>query len=80
MSWSRRGGVVYVLQSYSVQVDPKQSEGSLRALGGRLQLPHGWQFRARQLAQDWVVRVDGVACVIQDEFENTYQRVESPAP
>jgi hypothetical protein len=69
-------GIAYVMQSYSVQVDPTQTEASLPTLGKRLQLPQGWQYRARRLAQDWLLRVAGVARVVQDGLENTYQRVQ----
>jgi hypothetical protein len=68
-------GVAYVMQSYSLEVDPALSEAALKTLGGRLRLPPGWRYRVRQLNQDWVLRVEGYAHVIQDELQNTYQRV-----
>jgi hypothetical protein len=67
-------GATYVMQSYSLQVDASQNEESLKSLGSRLRLPQGWQFRVRRLDQDWVLRVEGVAHVVQDELQNTYQR------
>jgi hypothetical protein len=68
---------VYIMQSYAQIVDPTQTEASLETLASRLQLPQGWHYRVRRLDQDYVVQVTGEAHVIQDEFENTYQRVDS---
>ena len=73
------GGTTYVMQSYSLAVDPTLTEADLAALGARLQLPPGWRYRVRQLSQEWFLRVDGEARVIQDELENSYQQVD-PAP
>jgi hypothetical protein len=72
-------GTSYVMQSYSLAVDPNLTEADLPALGARLRLPTGWRYRVSQLSQEWSLRVDGEARVIQDELENSYQRVE-PAP
>lgn len=67
-------GSVYVMQSYSVQVDPTLTVDALADLGGRLQLPDGWLFTARVLDEPLVVEdVDGVATVVQDELQNSYQ-------
>jgi hypothetical protein len=44
---------------------------------GHGQLPAGWQYRVRRLDADYVVRALGArAYVIQDDFENTYQRAD----
>jgi hypothetical protein len=69
-------GTSYVMQSFSLAVDPTLTEADLPALGARLQLPAGWDYRVRQLAREWSLRVDGEARVVQDDLENTYQRVE----
>jgi hypothetical protein len=66
----------YVMQSYSLAVDPTLTEADLPTLGARLQLPPGWRYRVRQLSEEWSLQVDGEAWVIQDELENSYQRVE----
>lgn len=63
------------MQSYSLQVDPTLSEEGLGTLGARLQLPRGWQYRVRHLDKDWVVRAEGQVHVVQDDFQNTYQRI-----
>lgn len=41
-------GTAYVMQSYSLAVDPTLTEADLPALGARLQMPPGWRYRARQ--------------------------------
>jgi haloalkane dehalogenase len=69
-------GTTYVMQSYSLQVDPTLTEAALPTLGDRLQLPEGWRYRARRLEEEWALQVDGEARVVQDELENSYQRVE----
>ena len=70
-------GTAYVMQSYSLAVDPALTEAQLPTLGARLQLPDGWHYRVRRLAEEWSLRVDGEAILVQDELENSYQRVES---
>jgi hypothetical protein len=68
-------GATYVMQSFSLQVDPTLSESRLESLGDRLRLPEGWRYQVRKLDADWSVRADGAAYLIQDDFENSYQRV-----
>lgn len=67
-------GSVYVMQSYSNQIDPQLTIDSLADLGARLKLPAGWTFTSRVLDEQLVVEdIDGVATVIQDELQNSYQ-------
>ena len=49
--------------------------GGVENAGGRLHLPTGWHYRVRQLAQECVLRTNGQAYLIRDDFENSYQRV-----
>jgi len=66
---------VYVMQSYSQEVDKELNEAGLLALANRLKLPPGWKYRARTLDEDLVIQnVGGKAYVIQDDLKNTYQR------
>ncbi len=69
-------GVTYVMQSYSLAVDPALTEADLPTLGDRLKLPAGWRYQVRRLEEEWSLRVDGEARVIQDDLDNSYQRVE----
>ena len=58
------------------KLDPTLSADQLAGLGARLKLPAGWTFSTRVLDAELEVRdVDGVAVVVQDDFENTYQLV-----
>lgn len=68
-------GDSYVMQSYSLIQDRNMSAGDLATLGSRLDLPDGWTYRARTLQELLEIGLtDGGAIVIQDEFENSYQR------
>jgi hypothetical protein len=69
-------GRVYAMQSYSIQKSPQTLE-SLATLGDRLKLPAGWKYRTRTLESELKVpAVNGMAHVVQDDFENTYQQAE----
>ena len=68
------GGEVYVMQSYAHIIDDTLDEAALPSLGEELELPEGWNYQARVVEEDYVVLdQDGVAIVIQDELQNTYQ-------
>lgn len=72
----RPDGTTYVMQSYSLQVDPALNEPILEYLSQRMDLPAGWTYSSRTL--DAALRVmtsaEG-ATVIQDSLSNTYQRL-----
>lgn len=73
-------GATYILQTYSLIVDPKLTEKDLPRLADRLKLPKGWEYRTRIPSEDIVLTTHGTAKVLQDDLENSYQRVEaSPA-
>jgi hypothetical protein len=70
-------GHSYIMQSYSVERDASLNEAELVNLGSHLKLPKGWRFQARKLTQELVVRNSGTqAHVLQDDLQNSYQRVE----
>lgn len=69
-------GVVYVMQSVSLEVDPTLDLDALPDLAARLALPAGWAYSERVLEADWELIASGEATVITDDLENTYQRVE----
>jgi hypothetical protein len=68
-------GDVYRMQSYSQIVDQTLTIEDLETLGDRLDLPEGWSYQARVLTADSALVVEGVTYVINDEFLNTYQKV-----
>ncbi len=68
-------GRSYIMQSYSVEVDPSLNEAALAGLSSRLTLPKGWHYRVRQLSEPLIVRNTGPkAYVLQDNLKNSYQR------
>jgi hypothetical protein len=70
-------GKEYVMQSYAQTVDPTLNEAALSTLAERLKLPANWTYRVKTLEADLLLRtVGGKAHVIQDDFENTYQRLD----
>ena len=73
-------GAVYMMQAYSQIVDPDQRRDELADLGDRLDLPEGWSFRTRKLKRPFVLDAGGAATIIQDELQNTYQRVDQVPP
>ena len=68
-------GEVFVMQSFSRDVDPTLSEDNLPHLAARLELPEGWGFRAEVLDQDLEVSSseDNLAHVLYDNLDNVYQ-------
>ncbi|NNE74017.1 MAG: alpha/beta fold hydrolase [Acidimicrobiales bacterium] len=69
-------GNEYVMQSYSLEVDPELGLADVTEIGGDLGLPPGWTFEARFLDQQLdVVDQDGIATVVQDDLRNTYQLI-----
>ncbi|MBB1250741.1 hypothetical protein [Rhizobium sp. G21] len=67
-------GQVYMMQSYAQIVDPALTLADLPGLRERLKLPKGWTYSTRVLAEDYKLEAKGVAHVLQDELQNTYQR------
>ncbi len=71
-------GRVYVMQSYSVQIEPTLTIDRLADLGSVLTLPAGWTFSSRTLTADLdVLSTDGLATVVQDDLQNTYQAADT---
>ena len=66
----------YVMQSYARIVDTDLSLEDLPALASQLTLPEGWSYQARTLDETLTAQADGIAIVIQDDLQNTYQRYE----
>ncbi len=65
------------MQAYCLAVDPTLTTDDLAGLADRLDLPDGWSFSTRTLDAGLdMLSTDGVATVVQDELENTYQRVD----
>ena len=68
----------YVMQSYSMAVDTSMNEKALEHMETRLKLPEGWVYSKVTLKEDLILKTteDGTAHVVQDNLEDTYQRVK----
>ena len=56
-----------------VGVDPKLTYDDLKTLDKKLKLPSGWKYRVKVLEEDLGIgAIDGVARVVQDDLEDTY--------
>lgn len=67
-------GEIYVMQSYSQIVDQNLNIDGLATLSQQLKLPAGWVYSSRVLTQDLSLLAQGVAYVLQDDLDNSYQR------
>ena len=68
-------GETYVMQSYAQIVDSNLTINDLNMLGKRLNLPKGWKYQARTLEVDLELTANGVAYVLQDDLQNSYQKM-----
>ena len=73
-------GAVYVMQSMSQIVDPDLLLVDLPELGSRLTLPDGWTYHVSRRITDLVLEIESEAIVIQDDLQNTYQRMSEGSP
>ena len=67
-------GTIYVMESYSQEIDPTLSWEGLDALGGKLTLPQGWSYSSRSLSADLVLGNGGTAYLVHDNLGNRYQK------
>ena len=66
-------GSVYVMQTWSQQIDPTLTAADLPGLASRLSLPAGWRYATRTLTAPLEVQTTGkVAHVLQDDLGNSY--------
>lgn len=70
-------GRIYIMQAASKEVIKESSFDILHNLANNFKLlPNGWKYRVRVVEANEVYSIDGIASMIQDEFFNTYQRIE----
>ena len=69
-------GERYAMQAYAQIVDKTLDYDELPKLGERLKLPHDWRYEVMTPRTDIVLGAKGEATVIQDDLENTYQKIE----
>ena len=66
-------GTPWIMQAYSLIVDPNLTYNDLQTLDKKLKLPPGWKYRVKVLDQDLTVgAINGVARIVQDDLEGTY--------
>jgi len=66
-------GMSWVMQAYSMIVDPALTYEGLQTLDKKLKLPPGWKYRVKVLEDDLTIRaLNGNALLVQDDLENTY--------
>ena len=68
-------GDVYTMQAFSQIVDKEQNLESLDTLAQRLKLPKGWSYEIKTLDEDMVLESGGLTFILQDDFQNTYQKI-----
>jgi hypothetical protein len=57
-------------------VDKTLTYDDLPALGAKLKLPSGWRYSTTVPQQDIVAGAEGKATVVQDDLDNTYQKLD----
>tara|TARA_Y100001954_G_C15828045_1_gene613247 strand:+ start:4016 stop:4696 length:681 start_codon:yes stop_codon:yes gene_type:complete len=67
---------IFVMQSFSNQVNKDINLGNISQIGKVLNLPPKWHFRKRILKKDLIIGTRNGMTVIQDEYRNTYLKVE----
>lgn len=69
-------GARYAMQAYAQIVDKGLTYADLPGLGARLKPPTGWRYSVLTPETDLVLGAKGKATVIQDELQNTYQKMD----
>lgn len=69
-------GSRYAMQAYAQIVDKTLDYAALPSLGARLKLPSGWRYSSMVPEEDLVLGAAGKATIVQDELENTYQKLD----
>ena len=69
-------GSRYVMQAYAQIVDKTLAYAGLLQLGSKLKLPSGWSYTEITPEKDLVLGAAGRAIVVQDDLDNTYQKLD----
>ena len=72
----RGDGARYAMQSYAQIIDKSLSYADLPTLGARLKLPAGWRYETMTPDSDLILGAHGKATVVQDDLQNTYQKLD----
>lgn len=68
-------GARYAMQSYAQIVDADLAYADLPDIGTRLALPDGWSYSVTVPETDMINPATGQAIVVQDDLDNTYQKL-----
>lgn len=66
-------GNVYVMQSYSQQVEPLRYEELPNINTTPAELEEGWSYASRRLDEDLTLTAAGMTHIVNDTYANTYQ-------
>jgi hypothetical protein len=69
-------GARYAMQAYAQMIDKGLSYDDLPSLGARLKLPKGWRYETLVPETDLVLGANGEAIIVQDNLDDTYQRLD----
>ncbi len=69
-------GERYAMQAYAQMIDKTLSYDDLPGLGARLKLPAGWRYETFAPAADLVLGAKGEAVIVQDNLDDTYQKID----
>jgi hypothetical protein len=72
----RPDGARYAMQSYAETADKSLSYADLPTLGSRLKLPAGWRYDTMTPDADLILGAKGKATIVQDDLDNTYQKLD----
>jgi hypothetical protein len=72
----RPDGARYAMQSYAQIIDKSLAYADLPALGSRLKLPAGWRYEIMKPDSDLMLGAQGKATVVQDDLDDTYQKLD----
>jgi hypothetical protein len=72
----RPDGVRYAMQSYAQMIDKSLTYDDLPGLASRLKLPAGWRYEVMKPDSDLLLGATGKAIVVQDDLDNTYQKLD----
>jgi hypothetical protein len=64
------------MQAYAAIIDKTLTYGDLPKLGPKLKLPSGWTYSSTVPDKDLVLGASGKAIVVQDDLDNTYQKLD----
>jgi len=69
-------GARYAMQAYAQIIDQTLVYDDLPNLAAKLKLPSGWTYSVTTPKKDLLLGASGKATVVQDDLDNTYQKLD----